>query len=97
MDRFSRLINVVVLLTACSDRLTRVATLIIGTNFRFVVGVVVAFAMHHDRRRQAHRDRAAEYGPAYRQTRDRIHAWRQRQQRRDALDMAADIADGARA
>ena len=51
--------------------------------------------MHHDGRRQPHRHRTAKHRPPYGQSGYRINPGRQAQQRRYALDVAANVADRA--
>src|SRR5690348_8391657 len=83
-DALARGIDIVVLETAGRDRFAVAATVVVSADVVLEVRVVVAFAMYHDGRRQAHGHRAAEHGPADRETGDRIDTGRQRQERRDA-------------
>src|SRR5215813_2107431 len=92
-NAFTWRINVVVLEAAGSNRLTGAATVVVGANFVFQIRIIVAFAMNHDRRRQSHRDGTAEHRPANGETSNGIDTRRQREQGRDALDMAAHVAD----
>src|SRR4051812_4364540 len=94
-DAVPRWMDVVVLLAAGRDRIAGVAARVVLGDVVGQCTVIVTFLVYNNRWRQAHRDRAAEHRPSHRQAGDGIDAVGQAEQWRDALDMAADIADRA--
>ena len=94
-NTFARRIDVVVLEAAWRHGFACSAAFVVGADFVVLPCFIVAFAVYHHRRWQAHRNGATENRPADGKARDRIYARRQRQQRRDSLDMAAHVADRA--
>src|SRR4051794_24944408 len=63
-DTIAGRVDIVVLLAAGGNRITRVPALVIGGDFGFQRAVVIALPVNHHRRRQPHRHRAAKHRPA---------------------------------